>query len=65
MIQVRLWEDLNMGKFYLLTIRFGSEIRGKQKSEMSPGPGNYKVPCTIQDVPRHELNNRNDDFRFI
>ncbi|CDW90416.1 triosephosphate isomerase [Stylonychia lemnae] len=45
---------------------FGSSTRQqiKQTKDYTPGPGAYKVPARIQDVPSYLLPNRSQEFKF-
>ena len=47
---------------------FGSSTRDqkyKTTRELSPGPGSYKIPCRIQDVPNYLLPNRETAYKFV
>ena len=44
---------------------FGSESRSKGKSDAMPGPGAYKVPVRVADVPRYALPNRDETFKYV
>jgi hypothetical protein len=46
---------------------FGTSTRGAQKTtkDLTPGPGAYRLPARIQDVPSYLLPNRSQDFKFV
>lgn len=44
---------------------FGSSGRGKFTADGTPGPGHYKVPCKVADVPRYSMPNRNEEFKYV
>ena len=46
---------------------FGSGQRQGSKStkDLTPGPGTYKLPSRIQDVPTYLLPNRSQEFRYV
>lgn len=44
---------------------FGTESRSKDKKDNSPGPGHYKVPVKVADVPRYSLPNHPEEHRFV
>lgn len=47
---------------------FGSSTRahgGGSTKEMTPGPGAYRVPARIQDVPAYLLPNRSVEFKYV
>ena len=46
---------------------FGTGNRGHSKStkDLTPGPGAYRLPSRIQDVPQYLLPNRSQDFRYV
>jgi Sperm-tail PG-rich repeat len=44
---------------------FGSSTRGQLTREATPGPGTYKVPSRIQDVPHYLLPNRDAEFKYV
>lgn len=47
---------------------FGSSTRssGSQPTrEKTPGPGAYKLPSRIQDVPQYLLPNRSTEFKYV
>jgi len=31
----------------------------------NPGPGAYKIPVKVADVPKYILPNKSDEFRFV
>jgi len=46
---------------------FGTSQRGKQKNvgDDTPGPGQYKVPSKISDLPRYAMPDMKEEFRYI
>ena len=46
---------------------FGSSTRGRSNStkDLTPGPGSYKIPCRIQDVPTYLLPTRAEEFKYV
>ena len=44
---------------------FGSGLRGDPRKDKTPGPGQYKVPCHVADVPRYVIPNPNEEFKFV
>ena len=34
-------------------------------SNPGPGPGAYKIPVKVADVPKYILPNKSDEFRFV
>jgi hypothetical protein len=44
---------------------FGSSTRGKGGNDETPGPGHYKVPCRVADVPRYSMPNRLEEFKYV
>ena len=46
---------------------FGSSQRQNQKTtkDFTPGPGAYRIPARIQDVPSYLLPNRSTEFKFV
>lgn len=30
-----------------------------------PGPGHYKVPCKVADVPRYSYPSRPEEFKYV
>lgn len=48
------------------SFRFGNDKRAKHMDNGTPGPGQYRIPCTIVDVPRYNMNGTFDNrFRYI
>jgi hypothetical protein len=47
--------------------RFGSAQRDQAKTtkDITPGPGAYKIPARIQDVPSYLLPNRSIEFKYV
>lgn len=43
---------------------FGKEKRNNYKFDNSPGPGQYKIPCSIRDVNNYSIEGGNFDMRF-
>lgn len=46
-------------------VRIGTEPRGKQLKSDTPGPGAYKIPVKIVDVPRYLIPNPDERFKFV
>ena len=44
---------------------FGSEKRGKTHTQGTPGPGAYRVPVKIIDVPKYLIPNQNEEFKYV
>ena len=46
---------------------FGSSQRGNVKTtkDTTPGPGAYRIPARIQDVPSYLLPNRSVEFKYV
>lgn len=44
---------------------FGTGLRVIEKRDNSPGPGSYKLPSQISNLPSHALPNQNEDFKFV
>ncbi len=46
---------------------FGTSTRNQGHSSKlnTPGPGSYKLPSRIQDVPSYALPNRSTDFKYV
>lgn len=45
---------------------FGSSPQREPiKKTLSPGPGGYRIPSMIADVPTYSLPNRPDEFKYI
>ena len=46
---------------------FGSSIRQgiRTTKDLTPGPGAYKLPARIQDVPSYLLPNRSSEFKYV
>ena len=44
---------------------FGSGTRTSIDKEKTPGPGAYRVPSRIQDVPNYLLPNRLEEFKYV
>ena len=44
---------------------FGKSQRVGGISSITPGPGAYRVPCTIQAEPNYLLPNRSVEFKFV
>ena len=44
---------------------FGSSAQREPiKKTLSPGPGGYKIPVMLADVPSYAMPSKNDEFRF-
>ena len=46
-------------------VKIGSERRGWMKSNDTPGPGDYKIPVKIVDVPRYLIPNPDERYKFV
>jgi hypothetical protein len=44
---------------------FGKTQRGTFKGTAGPGPGAYKVPVKVADVPAYALPNQKEEFKFV
>ena len=44
---------------------FGTGPRVIPKRDESPGPGAYKLPSQIANLPSHALANQNEEFKFV
>lgn len=44
---------------------FGTEEKSKRKKDTSPGPGHYKIPSKISDLPQYAMPNRSDEHKYI
>ena len=40
------------------------EIGGKKPTD-TPGPGHYKIPCKVADLPTFAIQNKSDEFKYI
>ena len=47
--------------------KFGSESRNKQRTNYTPGPGQYHIPFSMMDVPRYITSGTgfNEQSRYI
>jgi len=44
------------------------QVKGKglgTTKDITPGPGTYKIPARIQDVPGYLLPNRSVEFKYV
>lgn len=46
-------------------VKIGSEIRGKDLKSDTPGPGAYRIPVKIIDVPRYLIPNPEEKYKFV
>ena len=46
-------------------VRIGTEMRGKQLASDTPGPGAYRIPVKIIDVPRYLIPNPEEKYKFV
>lgn len=46
------------------SVIFSKDKKFKERKENSPGPGQYKIPCSIRDVNDYSVVNGNFDMRF-
>ncbi len=37
----------------------------KMKIYDQPGPGQYKLPCTFADVPRYNIPDQKEEFKWV
>ena len=44
---------------------FGKEEKSKKIKDSSPGPGAYKVPSKISDLPQYAMPNRPEEYKYI
>jgi hypothetical protein len=44
---------------------FGSSGRGTLGKDEVPGPGHYKVPCKVADVPGYSMPNRAEEYKYV
>jgi hypothetical protein len=44
---------------------FGSSTRAAAKALLVPGPGAYKINCSIGDVPAYAMPNRSAEYKYI
>jgi len=46
---------------------FGTQARSLEKKDGSPGPGHYKVPVKVADVPKYSLpsNKYGEEFKYV
>jgi hypothetical protein len=47
------------------SFKFGKEVKRSMKEDESPGPGFYKIPCRIAEVPRYVLPKQNEKYKFV
>lgn len=43
----------------------GSGSRGKMTLDNTPGPGHYKVPTYIANLPKYTMPDRSENLRYI
>lgn len=43
---------------------FGTGSRGKGHTDDTPGPGYYKVPYYIANLPRYAMPDRKEEFKY-
>lgn len=55
----------NIGGLGGPTFGFGTGSRHDQKKDNTPGPGHYKVPCHVQNLPTYAMPDRNENFRYV
>ncbi len=46
-------------------VSFAKAIRDERQDLGVPGPGAYKVPVKVLDVPRYLIPNQNEEFKFV
>ena len=45
---------------------FGSSQRANlAKKTLSPGPGGYKIPCTIGQLPAFAMPNQKEEYKYV
>ena len=44
---------------------FGSSTRLYISDDKSPGPGSYKIPTHVSNVPSYSMPNRNPEFKVV
>ena len=44
---------------------FGSSTRNTKQNMNVPGPGAYRIPSSIGDVPNYAMPNRTDESKYI
>lgn len=44
---------------------FGTANRTSNNIGDSPGPGSYKVPVKVANLPRYALPSQNEEFKFV
>jgi len=44
---------------------FGTSKRDGERKDNSPGPGAYKIPVKVADVPKYVLPNYQEEHRFV
>ena len=57
-----------MEKYKIKGGKFNYEKREKIKDNNSPGPGYYKIPCSIRDVPKFVSRQKgewNEGFSYV
>ena len=61
------YEFANKTKASAPSYGFGTSKRvdpGVKKLNV-PGPGGYKIPVTVADVPTYSMPNRNEEFKYV
>jgi len=53
------------GNIYGPSYGFGSGGRNKDRVNDGPGPGQYKLPYHVAEVPRYLIPNKPEEFRWI
>ena len=46
-------------------VKIGTENREYKVKSDTPGPGAYKIPVKIMDVPRYLIQNQKEEFKFV
>ena len=46
-------------------VKIGTENRDYKVNSDTPGPGAYKIPVKIMDVPRYIIQNQDERFKFV
>lgn len=48
-----------------LTYSIGNSVRKAARADKVPGPGQYHVPYYVAEVPRYQMPNKSDEWRFV
>lgn len=51
---------------YTPSFRFGNDKRLKPAENGTPGPGQYRIPCSMVDIPKYTMTGTyNGSYRYI